>query len=840
MRKLMGQFLVLLSLLVAGDQSVTAQERFLVGTSGAFFGLYDLATNSLIEEVRAASAITVLPGPNNRLAFSISDAYVSVVDLTIGREIKRIQGIGRAESAALTSDGKLLIVVEEDSNLLDFVDTARLQIVRKLSLASTGPGFPFGIVVSTNVAYILSSDGAGNPKIVIVNLSTYATSSIALPPGYFNGRQNIALTADGSTLIAVEYANGNMHVLLISTTTNAIFSDKAQNGFSNAYGVATTAADGNHGYVIVRGNNQAVAVPLDLRTNSQTYGQLLTSNAVSLGSGFNPAGLAINSDASRLLVSGRSDNGPQAGPNLDVIDVAKMFSDPARAVLSQLIINGGVWTHVAIGFFSTTPPNTAPVVNSVSGDITNDAPHDIQITGGNFQQGALVRIGSMDPLPATVTGNSMLSVTVPANAAAGKAVDIVVTNPLTQAPQEQQNQSGLFAAAFNIRLNPLFQPTTQFASTNGSNEIAVYDLIQRTTVNLQPPPAYVMIWPSFNVNGRELYVTYGRASDFTYQVLPINLSNNQAASPISFSDSNITFEQTLTPALDPISGKPVAYVPYGDIYGTDLYVAVLDTDPGSANFNTVVKVLPAGLSPNFYEPDGFQVTPDGHYAYIWYDDLSYFYLGIMNLTTGAFSSYPFRDLGISPDQFQFIYLQWVSISPDGKWLIMPDMVGSRSYLKMFDISSRALPKLIATLAPVPVPGHGFPQMNKYQVVGSKLYGIDLNGIVVVFNFHPEKGDVRELGYYVSNSPFGGYAFSIDGAYMYVTDEARDQITVLKSALLASGKDAVLTNLRAPFFPRQLAVSPVPPPANAQVGSGHHAGVEVRSGARAGVAPASNH
>ena len=191
------------------------------------------------------------------------------------------------------------------------------------------------------------------------------------------------------------------------------------------------------------------------------------------------------------------------------------------------------------GFFSTTPPNTAPVVNTVSGDITNDGAHIIQITGGNFQQGALVRIGSMDPLPATVTSSSMLAVTVPANAAAGKGIDIVVTNPLTQAPQDQQNQSGLLKGAFNILLNPAFQPSTQLSITNGDNTISIYDLTQRTTANVQPPPADAMIWPAINVNGRELYVTYTQASDFTYDVLPIDLSNNQAACPISFRDSTL-------------------------------------------------------------------------------------------------------------------------------------------------------------------------------------------------------------------------------------------------------------------------------------------------------------
>src|SRR6185369_4508890 len=114
--------------------------------------------------------------------------------------------------------------------------------------------------------------------------------------------------------------------------------------------------------------------------------------------------------------------------------------------IESLTVQGGVpATSVCTGFFQITPPNTAPTISATSGDITNDMDRQVQVTGTNFQQGALVRIGSTGPLPATVNGSSMLTVTVPANSAAGKAQDIIVTNPMTNAPPDQQNQSGLLA-----------------------------------------------------------------------------------------------------------------------------------------------------------------------------------------------------------------------------------------------------------------------------------------------------------------------------------------------------------------------------------------------------------
>jgi DNA-binding beta-propeller fold protein YncE len=323
------------------------------------------------------------------------------------------------------------------------------------------------------------------------------------------------------------------------------------------------------------------------------------------------------------------------------------------------------------------------------------------------------------------------------------------------------------------------------------------------------PPDY-LAWLAFNVDGRELYL----ANYSIYNgnlVLPIDLSNNQAAAPIPFGKVTFTStQQALVSALDPTTGKPVVYVPVGACSG-DLWINVIDSDPMSQSFNTVIKSYAAGLDPNLcYTPYAMQITPDGKYAYVWYDDTTYYSLGLFNLTTGAFASYRMSDLGINPSQ-PSSGIQWISISPDGKWLMMPTTLANRPRIKVFDIASRTRPKPFGLITPVPVPGHGFPQLNQLYVLGNKLYAIDLNGIVVVFNFSPEKGDFREMGYFVSDLRFGGAAFSSDGAYLYVTDPAHDQVSVLKTALLASGKDALFTNLRAPYFPGRLAVSPAPPP-----------------------------
>src|SRR5262249_46572912 len=149
----------------------------------------------------------------------------------------------------------------------------------------------------------------------------------------------------------------------------------------------------------------------------------------------------------------------------------------------------------------------------------------------------------------------------------------------------------------------------------------------------------------------------------------------------------------------------------------------------------------AGLF-GFFFADAMTVSPDGKFAYLWYDDGITRSLGVMNLTTGAFTSY-------SSDSLAVYWLQrQLSVTPDGKSLLLMSYRGNRARVKVFDISNPMHPKPWTELTPVPVPGHGFPYVANYQVVGNKLYAIDLQGIIVVFNYDRMAGDFRERGYYL--------------------------------------------------------------------------------------------
>lgn len=818
--------LVLVLVLAAYCLPLLAQENVLVATTDGMLSLFDLASYAPLETVRTgySFAYSLVPSPNPRLAFV--PALGIVTDLSIGRRAGTIP-IVYGTVGAMTTDGKSLLIASPGA--LSFVDPAKFNVVKTVDLKSIlGDGQPGPLAVTAANAYVFPQSGFPSPKVAVVNLSTFAVSSISLPLGSFNslpGANFAGVTPDGSTLVVLEteIVDSLLHVVLVNTASNQIVGDNKQpdlSSFPRALAITPDGQDPSEifGYGVVYRSSVVEIEALDLRSNSPTYGNFLESTAVPLDPLFGAQSMVVNSDGSRLIVVGSSSQN-QNSPNTLVVDTAKIFSDPTHAIIKSLTIEGGLpATAVCTGFFQTVPPNSAPTVTGTSGDITNDIARQVQITGTNFQTGALVRIGATGPLPAIVNGSSSLTVNVPANWAAGKAQDIIVTNPLTNGAPEQQNQSGLLAGQFNILPNPKFHPATQFATTNFDGSLSVYDIVQQTTKNVAVQESGSRAtWPAFNVDGKYLYNS--STQTYTgYAVLPIDLGNDMAGAPIPIMGSNfIGISESLTGNLDPQTGKPVINAPWQD--GSDLHLSVIDSDSTSPTFNNIIRTFDAGLN---IQNGGLSLrlmttSPDGRYTYLWYDEVvsghDAFYLGIFNLATGAFTKMSSDSLGVTHNQSQ------VSISPDGKSLLLAVSIGAQTRIRVFDISNPIQPRRVGDISPVPVPGHGSPRVFNYQVVGATLYGIDASGIVAVFNFDRQKGDFRQRGYSIfqnAGSFYGAFAFSADGAYLYVTDLLNNQVSVLDAGKLSTGKDILLTNISDPYYPYGIAASPVPPPGKGTV------------------------
>jgi hypothetical protein len=817
-------------LLLAASSALMAQDKYLVTTQDGQASLYDLATNTFIEANKGSLGFgypfsgsgwgTPVPGPNDRLAFVVSGHYIAVLDLTINREVARIRDVPfpaltERPSAALTPSRELLLVARygatggSSAPLLSVVDTARLKVIGQVNLSAAFSGPPGAIVALNSRAYVFPSRVLAGEKAAVVDLSKFGVSRIALPAGTFTGRIPVGWVPEQGAIVMFENerADNKSHVVLISTSSDSIVADVAQSNRYTSQALAVSPAHGNpFAYITANGGQGSVAYAIDLRSNSPTYAQVLTATAVQLGS-FQPSGMAVSSDGSELVVAGVP--GLPQSPNVVVIDTGKMFSDPAQAVTAQLQIDNGMAANdVCIAGFLTTKPNTAPQVTAVSGDITNDAERQLQITGGNFLPGAVVRLGSMDRLPAELAGANSLTVTVPKNAPAGRGLDVVVTNPQVNDAIEQQNQSGVLAGGLNVLPNPQFQPKTQLATANGDGSFSVYDLAQGSMTNVQSGQAnHILFWPAFNIDGKQLYFAGGQVSSDSNVVMPVNLANNVPGADIAVPGTYVSFPQTLAATRDPQSGKPVVVIAWADTdpQHYDLHVGVIDSDAASPTFNTFVKTFDAGLNTNT-SPMVMTASPDGKFAYVWYYDQTGGQLGIVNLMTGQFTVVSPSSLGVL--EFQ----QYISVTPDSKYLLLQNYWNSRGRIKVFDVSTPTKPKRLIEITPIPISGRGFPYITAYRVAGEQLYAFDPTGLVMVYNFRPSAGDFRERGYaIVPNLTFqSNFGFSVDGAYLYVADAENEQVVVLDTAKLKTGKDVLLTNLRAPYYPFAVDVSRAAP------------------------------
>jgi hypothetical protein len=805
--------MLLLLLLTVLCQTSLAQENFLVATADGTFSLYDLTSLSLLESFQSAPlTYTITSGPDPRLAYSAGGAgYGVAIDTTIERDIVRFSGV-KAPASTMGANGKYYLAADYNF-VLDVVDSATLAVVRTIDFSSIIPrsGNPGAIVAANNKAFIFPRNQRPYaPRVAVVDLSTFQLSSISLPPGTFCRRCASRLPDESMVVVfEVERADGLAHLIFINTTTNTIAADFPQiDAFKIlAFRITPNGNDPSQmfGYIASDGNVWAV----DLRPGSQSYGQILFDNKVGL-SNYQVDELAISSDGSRVIAAQLPYAAPPM-PNVDIVDAQKLISDPSHALIGSLTVAGGIAAYtVCTGFFVTTPPNTAPTVTGLSTyHISNEQSHDITISGTNFQNGALVRIGSLPPLPTTFLGSTMLGLHVPQQVPAGAGQDVIVTNPMTNSPANQQNQSGLLAGKFNVLPNPTFQPTTQFGIGNPSVPY-VYDLKQQTMVSVPTgAPDDVLYGITFNQDGKYLYLLPLQNYSGIFYILPVNLSTNMPGNPIAF-PVDVYSGGTIPPlgaARDPQKNTPVVYAGWTD---SDLHLSKVDSNPSSPTFNTIVQTFDAGLD-SAPLLEALTVSPDNKFAYGWYYDGSNS-LGIFNLSTGSFTSVSGNSLGINSNQNE----SQVYVSPDGKSLLLANTKANRTRIKVFDLSNPTSPKSFLELTPVPISGRGAPLVNNYEVVGNKLYGIDLTGAVVVFNFDRSKGDFRERGWVASSSMenYSAFGFSADGLYLYIADYFGDLVLVADTSKLASGGDPTLTNIRSPYTPSLLGVSPVPPPLRA--------------------------
>jgi hypothetical protein len=777
-------------------------ERYLVleGTT-ALAHVYNVSDNTEVAAVKVGNTPTgaVITG-GGRLAVvaNLNSNYLSVIDLTLKAEIKRLRGI-RFGLMAVSADGSTIIGADIDDQKLKLIDAASFNLTQAFNLNGKfgdDPNNPFDLslafpVILGNQVYLNTNFAVG-----AVDLTSGAVTLISTPT---TGRNvfthNIAATLDGKFVAAARAGS----LLVIDPTANTVV--QTFPGFFSSVVASHNPATPELVYVVRLTAAGLVFSSLDLST-----GQFLTD--VPLPAGFTDArtDIGLNADESKAYIAASA-----TSPDFAVIDntthsIVTQFSVGVRAAIG------------ASGPIQLQPVPGAPLVTSVSpGLVVNNAPATIQISGSGFASDAQVRIGSLDPISAQVTSSSQLQVTVPANSAA-QGAPIIVTNPdLAQGPPGAQ-QSGILRNAFIIASAPTFQPANQVLVPNfADSTMSVLNVSTNTTLAPAIPtgsrPMGIAILP----DGSRAFVE----DLFSPPAIDVyNFTTNTIESHIVLSPANSGLPgQTRGIVLAPLFGTThlAAYVdvarPVAGGFTVD--VDVIDADPTSPTFATVLQAIPSG-APNPTAAQGaMAVTPDGHYAFI-----QTFERGLpqdvdlitLDLTTGASTSVRGSTLGFSGFQPN------LELSADGNFMVVALDVGT---LGILYVSSPFSPKFIRSVGNLPPGTFLLP-----RVVGSRLYGFDPSrNFVDIFNFNPAANDFAEQGSFsftASTHSFGiTFDATADGKLLYLPLREEDAVAVvdINKVIATQGTDpsALVAKIGTGISPNSLAVRPgTPTPAGTNV------------------------
>ena len=672
----------------------------------------------------------------------------------------------------------------------------------------------------------------------MVDLRTFTVKPIRLPSGYIDTgtetNPTAAATPDGKYVVMPYqyYSDGSNHLLLISTKIDQI----AYNfdlGFVDVAGLAVSPVNNPgsiYAYLFGAGPDGNFAVTaFDLNGGSPTFGQVLPATEVSLTSFFSNQysmrSSAINPEGTRLTIGGFKSWKTSPNPNVVEVDTGKMFTDPAHAIVGNATASGGVRPYgLAMASIVTTPPGTAPTVTSVTGPITNDVPNTITVTGTNFASGAMVRIGTQPPLPATVNSSTNLQVTVPQNAPAQANLDVVVTNPNISGPRNQQYQSGLLKAGLTIKANPAFQPQNLFASFRlGAYGVSVFDPTKGTMLDNHTGPQPIGI--TFNGDGQEIYgASPGKPGQVaTPEAVAWNPANDSVEAEVPFPSpaNQVSFlvgASAIQASVNPATGTAVVFVPVGTYASgkTDVALEMVDTISSSPTFNMVLSTIQVGLANVSFglQIYGGAATPDGKYVYVGYEYFpkggqNYVYeLTAFDVVHATVTTTSLDALGVAE------YLSQLYVTPDGQSLLV-NGAGQSSYagpIAVLDIGANPKnPALVANIYGTP-PGHvggaGPFYFGSWQVVGNRLFALDFTqNAIVVFNFDRNTYNFDQLRAHPLPYAAGTLAVTPDGGMIYVAYPYRDMIGVLDAGKLVNGQDPLITNIGA--FPGvyQVTVSP---------------------------------
>jgi len=792
--------------LLAGNACAQTPERYVVvDSTTALAHVLDASTGTEVVAVHTgASPSSVVISPNRHLAFvaNLNSYYLSVLDLTIGAEIRRIRNV-RLAQLALSADGRILVGTDVEGDGITVIDTETLTVKNHIVLngllgdnpAINGDLIPGKPVIIGNNVYLNTSHDVG-----VVNISTGTVIDIASTPVFFAvslTQDTTASTADGKFVIAIRQGA----LLIIDASTNMIAATLPMSASTVlSISAARDASDPTKIFAYLlrdTGVDRRFSI-LDLSSGSASFGVIIGETVLPAGFPLDfLAKIAPNANGTRayLSISG------SAKPNVFTVDTSVAT---APILVAQASV-GFTLRNIAVGMIQ--PPFLGagtPVPTAVTPLVSNDVARTIQISGSGFAPDSQVRIGNLDTVAAQFISPSLLQAAIPQNAAAQQA-SIIITNPNLSQDITSQQLSGILRNALIITNPPTFQPGRQVAVMNsGDSSFSVLN----TGVSIPPTPSIFAGSPALRFaitpDGARAYLE-NQSTPGTVSVY--NFSTNSI-------ENNIVLDPTCTPAAQTKS------IVVGPRFGTGLLTAfvlcnrrvagftnqdlyMIDAEPSSPTFNAVTRI-PTSAPQHTITSGPLAITPDGHFAFI----ANFGTLIILDLSNGSSSSIPNATLGI-PLGFN----PNVELSSDGRFLVS-SAADSRSLL-VFDVTNPTAPALFTTV-------RGTAQFLAFpRIVRNRMFGFDNNSNMVdVFNFSPDQNNFAELATFVvpgTTSGIGGiFDVSPDSKLLYLPMREEDSVAVLDvDKIAAHDPTALLTKVAVGIAPSMAVIRPgllvTPPP-----------------------------
>lgn len=784
-----------------------AAERYVVldGFSGVA-RVHNASDNSQVAVVRAGPLPnSAVISPNGRLLFVAAEAsqYVSVIDLTINAEIKRIQDVG-PDQLAMSADGKTIVATSFPEEAIIILDATTLSVRDELDLNGKAGDDPNVEDLGLNVPVILGNKAYLNTSndIIVVDLNTLAVTPLSGSDDafFFQSAENLAASPDGKILAAIR-AGG---LVLMDTTTNApVLTVPFGFAFSVTAGRNPANPSKMVAYVANAGSS-AVLSMVDITSGSPTFGSILAEaplpsvvpKSQRTQVNLNPAGTRLYVSVSATVAS--------SNPNVFIVDTASLLTNPGGAVttLPQETVQP---RSIVIGATQNQPPSTAPVVTGIDKrEISNGHASTLEVFGSGFVPGENVKVGGIDPIPATFVSSNHLRVNIPANAPS-QVASIIVTTPNSDQDVSRQHQSGILRNALTIstpeNLNLPYQVGAANFGDSSFTIISKDDEDGLTSSMPTPRPSGLAMSP----DGSRMYI----ANQFSPASVEVfNFNTHSIEAHVTLNGERVSLpgqSRGIFFAPNIATGKLAAWVVASRVGNLDLYA--IDADPSSPTFNTVVADIPTNISTAVTSPDSFVMSPDGRFAFV--DELDIGDVGanllVVNIATQAVTVIPAPSINMLPFQLT------MDISADGKYLVV---VSKGDNFLVLDVSNPTHPVVVTTLVGALLPGIPKVILEFPRIVGNRLFAFDIDhNVVSVFNFNPAAGDFTELGNFLIPGPTAVITavadVTPDGKFIYYALREEDSVAILDvDKIVQHDPSALVTKIGVGLTPEFVAVRPL--------------------------------